>query len=148
MVLTLTDKLSVVTQYIVDLLRENWYGVTATDKDIYYGDEPKYPRYPSVAVEAGPHLSPLTQTGLQMQHEFTIYILIIHAPITDQQTAKKDTDQRAEAVRDILHTDRRLGGLVIHGHVGEIEPGFVTRGGEKLVASRLTWTGISKSTIG
>ncbi len=144
----LTDANSVVTQALVDLLVEDWdtLGVPSK-KDIYYGDQPLYPRFPSLAVEANPQERELNQTGLQQRIRFSISILAFHGGLKSASERRKDNDEFSERVVTRLHTDRTLGGKVIHGHATSIEPGFVPRGGGLLVTHLITWKGISNFTM-
>ncbi len=144
----LTDANSVVTQALVDLLVGDWdtLGVPSK-KDIYYGDQPMYPRFPSLAVESNPLERELNQTGLQQRIFFTMSILAFHGGLKTASERRKDNDEFSERVVSRLHTDRTLGGIVIHGHATSVEPGFVQRGGSLLVTHLITWEGISNFTM-
>jgi hypothetical protein len=148
MTLTLTDRNSVVTQAIVDLLKNNWevIGCPGPD-DIYYGDQSRYPRTPSIAVEPTTQPRELNQTGLQQRIQFSIYIFVYHGPVKRTEVRKKEIDEIAERTVGVLHTDRRLNGLVIHGHPTSVEPGFVSRGGTLQEVHRILWEGISNHTM-
>jgi hypothetical protein len=146
--MTLTSKISEVNQALVDLLKESWNEIGANGPDdIYYGDQAKYPRFPSFAIEVGDRANTLYQTGLQTEVEFRAFIMIFHAPIANISSTKKERDELSESVEDIVHTDRRLGGLVVHGHITRIEPGIADRGG-LMHTTRLTWEGQSRARIG
>lgn len=141
----LTDDQGVVAQALVDLVRKDWSNIGfPTKDDIYYGDQERYPRFPSLAVEPAPTERQLYQTGLQEKIDFTMYLLLFHGPIATTSDRRKETDTLAQSVVDQLHTDRKLGGLVVHGHPTNVEPGFFARGGAMLVAHRITWTGTSR----
>ncbi|MHA2047127.1 MAG: hypothetical protein ACW99G_20235 [Candidatus Thorarchaeota archaeon] len=143
----LTDKPSVVNQALVDLLVKDWEGIGCELKsDIYYGDQSRYPRFPSISVEAAPTERVLNQTGLQQRILFTSSIMAYYGPIVNAEERWKESDELAERVIAQLHTDRRLGGLIIHGHPTNSEPGFVNRGG-LLTVHRITWEGISNFTM-
>ncbi len=144
----LTDANSVVTQALVDLLVGDWdtLGVPSK-KDIYYGDQPLYPRFPSLAVESQPQNRELNQTGLQQRISFTMAIMALTGGLKGMEARRKSGDLFAERVVTRLHTDRTLGGIVIHGHAASVEPGFVTRGGSLLVTHLITWEGISNFTM-
>ena len=144
----LTDANSVVTQALVDLLKGDWDTLgTPSKKDIYYGDQPLYPRFPSLAVESQPQNRNLNQTGLQQRIQFTMSIMALTGGLKGMEERRKSADEFAERVVTRLHTDRTLGGIVIHGHATSVEPGFVTRGGSLLVAHLITWEGISNYTM-
>ena len=144
----LTDANSVVTQALVDLLIGDWSTIgVPTKKDIYYGDQTLYPRFPSLAVESSPQERELYQTGLQQRISFTMSILAFHGGLKGVSERRKDTDEFAERVLTRLHTDRTLGGLIINGTATSVEPGFVARGGSLLVTHLITWEGISNFTM-
>ena len=144
----LTDYNSVVAQALVDLLKDNWSGIGVLEKrDVYYGDQLLYPRFPSVAVEASPQERELQQTGLQQRIRFSMAILAVHGGLKGLSERRKDTDEFAERVVDQIHTDRTLGAIVINGNISSIEPGFVSRGGSLLVTHLIAWTGLSNFTM-
>lgn len=145
---TLTDRTSVVTQALVDLIRTKYHqmGMSSED-DVYYGDQSRYPRFPSVAVEPGPQERTLKATGLQQRVSFDLSIFVYHGPLVSQSYNAKQTDALAETLIDIVHSDRQLGGYLIHSHITAIEPGAVRRGGALLVVHRLTWSGMSQANM-
>ena len=144
----LTKDPSVVIQALVDLLRTNWETIeTPSETDIYYGDQNRYPRFPSLSVVNIGTDRPLYQTGLQMQVEFQAYVLVYHAIIGSESDLKKKCDERSEIVVGVIESDRKLGGLVVHGHVTRMEPGVASRG-DLLTATRLTWEGQSRAQVG
>lgn len=148
MTATLTDRNSLVTQALVDLLRDHWEEIPCErPDDIYYGDQSKYARYPSIGVESGDQDRELNQTGLQERINFAMYILVVYGPIKGLEERRAEIDEITERCVGILHTDRRLGGLVIHGSVAAVEPGFVVRGGALQTVHRITWNGISNNYI-
>ncbi len=143
-----TDTLTDVTQALVDLLKLKWKTIGLSLKaDIYYGDESRYPRYPAISVEPTTLDSVPTSTQLRMTNEFTIYIFLYEGSLKNLQVKRKDRDLRAEAIRDQIHTDRTLGGIIAHGNIVTIEPGVAILGQDQLLSSRLTWQGISKTEL-
>ncbi len=146
--MVLTDKNSIVAQALVDLLKGDWSGIGVPEKrDIYYGDQLLYPRFPSVAVEASPQEREIQQTGLQQRIRFSMAILVVHGGLKGLSERRKDTDELAERVVDRIHTDRTLDAIVINGNISTVEPGFVSRGGSLLVTHLVTWTGLSNFTM-
>lgn len=143
---TLTDRTSVVTQALVDLIRKNFHvmGMSSED-DVYYGDQSRYPKFPSVAVEPGPQEREMKATGLQQRVSFDVSIYVYHGPIASQSSNSKATDVLAETLIDIVHSDRQLGGYLIHSHITAIEPGAARRGGALLEVHRLQWSGLSQA---
>lgn len=145
----LSDKISVITQAYVDLLRSKWEELgLAGPEDVYYGDQARYPRTPSIAVFNSSLERQLSQTGMQARVSVSTWIMIFHMPLKDASAAQKETDEYAEKVEQILHSDRKLGGLLIHSHVARNEPGAAERGGTLLRATRLSVSGLSQTRIG
>lgn len=135
---------SIVTQYIIDLLKNKWQEIPlAQQDDVYWGEQGRYPRTPTIAVVPGTIDRELTQTGMQATITFPISILVMHGPLQHIEKTAKEVTEQAENVADILDADKTLGGLIIHGIVEEMEPGQVMRG-ELLSATRLAWSGFSK----
>src|SRR3990172_8212185 len=105
----LTDRNSVVTRALVDLLVGDWDGIgVATKEDVYYGDQDRYPRFPAISVESGSQSRELNQTGLQQRIGFTMFCLVYHGPIASISRNREETDAIAEGVVTRLQTDRRL----------------------------------------
>lgn len=144
-----SDKFSVVNQAVVDLLKSNWdtLGFSSPD-DIYYGDQARYPRTPSAAVQGSSLERELYQTGGQTLNDMSIFVMIFHSPYANLEVSQKQTDEFAEAVEGVLHQNRTLDGILIHSHVSTNEPGVAERGGTLLRATRLTLSCVSKTYIG
>lgn len=81
-------------------------------------------------------------------HTFDIYVVVYYARVdTTRDDVRKAADQYAERVRDSLHKNKDLNGLVYAGWVSRIEPGTIGRGGGRFRANRLTVTYRSKTLI-
>lgn len=141
---TLTDNLVLVTQAVVDLLEaDQSLGL----QKVWYGDQDRVPFTPCAAVESGGTESAPPSPTYWTQHELTIYVMVYFAKITSQSELKKEADQYGEKVKDAIHRNKNLNGLVVHGNVTAVEPGIARRGGAKLRATRLTVRYISKTII-
>lgn len=143
----LVDRFTPVVQKVHDVLTAA--KVELGLQDVWYGDQNLIPRYPAVAVEAGPFDRTLAGIGGKGRTENRIRVLLLLylAKIADVQVTKKQTDELAERIMDKLHEDITMGGLVIHGFVTTIEPGYATRGGTLMRTTRVTWEGLSKTGI-
>jgi hypothetical protein len=141
---TNTDKQSILVQAIVDKMLSN--SAALGIQDVFYGDQDILPRTPVITVQAGPVQKDLVQTGFTTMNTAHVFLTIYHGKIQDVQKNAKSADQLTEAVIDLLHLDKQLGGLVITGYVTTNEPGLADRGG-MLKANRITWQGISKTQI-
>ncbi len=143
-----TDTLTTPTQAIIDLLKQKWKTLgLSTPDDIYYGDEQRYLRYPAIAVEATALAAEPTSTQMRMTNTIVIYVFVYEGSLKNQEVKRKDRDERAEAVRDRIHTDRTLGGILAHINVTNIEPGVSVIGQDHVLATRLTLEGISKTEL-
>lgn len=138
--------MSIIVQALIDLLVLNKTSLGI--EDVYYGDQNRIPKVPSISVQPGDKSRVFTQTGLHTTIGLPVYIIIFHSGIRDLQVTNKANDVLAEAVETLLHADITLGGLVISSLVESVEPGFANRGKEYFVTHRLTWNGLSKKRIG
>lgn len=123
-----------------------------TDADVYYGDQDRIPRTPSVCVEPGNKDRALAGAPNMTQNEFTVYILIYHNRAQDIQLTRRETDQLAYDIELYIHQDLQLknGGStpnVIHGFVTANESGYATKNGTLYRAARLTYHGMNKTSL-
>lgn len=142
-----TDRLSVVSNYIYDLLTTNKTALGL--QDVFFGDQQKVPRTPAVAVEPGVYTRELSGLGGKgrTDNNFTVYVLVYVSNIRDEQLNNKDVITLSEAIMDKLHLDVTMSGNVIHGRVTSIEPGYASRGGALMRFGRITWEGLTKTLI-
>ena len=150
----LTHKPSVVATRILDLLVA---GMTDLGlRKVYYGDQNKVDESPTACVEAGPVNRPMDGVPDMILNTFQVFVIVYHSRVQDNQTTKLEAEQFAEAIEDYLHTNLQLrdasgdpaSEIVIHGWVIENMAGYATKGVNTLWrASRLTWQGISKSSL-
>lgn len=118
-------------------------------KFVGYADENVLPRYPAVVVSFSTpvdrELGPTGTFSLTWMIQLTIY----HARITaSHKTRTREDMQLAAAVRNLLHTDYRMGGGVIFGFVRSERPGLVADNkGKANVATTLIWVGDSRAPI-
>jgi len=115
---------------------------------VYYGDEEKIPRTPAITVAGIAKTRELAGTGHQTLNSFEVVMTIFHAKYGSVQVNRQECDKFAEEVEEFLHSDRRLGGELIHSFVSRVEPGYVARGEQILAGTRITWQGLSKTRLG
>lgn len=137
--------LATINQAVIDVLKDD---LSLGLKDVFYGDQGAVPFTPSATVEVGPTERSYNQTGLQTNRIVHITILVYHGLLADVQTIKKELDEHAQAVEDVLHQDNTLGGLVISGIVISVEPGVIQTGNVQFYAHRLVWEAMIKERIG
>lgn len=138
-----TDKPTVVSQYIYDLLTDNKQELGI--EDVFDGDQELIPRTPAICVLIGDYGRELTGAPFRTDNAFTIYLMVYHAKIQDNQLNYRECNELAEAVMDLMHQNKTLGDNVIHGFVTSIEPGYVRQGRSLSYVSRLTWYGLTKT---
>lgn len=81
-------------------------------------------------------------------HGFEIYVVVFYARVdTTRDDVRRASDQFAEKVRDTLHGNKTLNGLVYQGWVIRMDPGIMGRGGGRFRAHRLTVRYDSKTLI-
>lgn len=143
--MALTKSSTAVAEALVNLFKDNFVaaGLNSPD-DVYYGDEVKIPRYPSIAVQPSVQTRKFTSTGMKVDIDFTTFILVYHSSLSSPSELKREADERTEAIIDLLDQNRNLGGIVINGLVSSSEPGAVDTGGSLVRASRLTHSALSK----
>lgn len=142
-----TKSIPVVVQAIHDLLVANAVpAIVSRAQDIYYGEQRLIPQFPAIVVEALPKDRDYANTR-QYGITFRVSILVLWGSVdSTAEVNRKEVDQKAEAIEDVLHSDKDLGGLLVRntGHVVRIEPRVALRGAPKMRASRLTWMGESR----
>lgn len=141
----LTSSTRVLAQAVYDLVVAN--KVSLGLADIWYGDEDKTPRTPCVVIESGEKTRSLNAAPRRVEVTFNIYVMIYHAKLGDTQVTREQVEQLAEDVEAVLHADATIGGLVIHSLVALNEPGYASRGGALMKASRLTLQAISNQML-
>lgn len=150
---SITASVDVVTQYVIDKLKANAStlvsasGVVVDANDIYYGDQDKFPRTPSICVDPNVRRRDLQGVSFRTDNNFSIYIIIYHAKIQDNQLTRKEAQQISEAVETLLHQDPQLGGNIIHCFCSLNESGYVYRQNTMYRTNRVTLEAYSKTRL-
>lgn len=143
----MSTTLSVVTQALVDLLRDKWQDLQLNGPDdVFYGDQAMLPHHPAITVEGTSLSRPLTGTGMVTTETISVVIMIYHSSVKSSTVTKKEIDEYKDLVVNVLHSNKKVGG-VIHGHVSEEESGVAERSGTLLRGYRLRWEGMSRGQI-
>jgi hypothetical protein len=147
-----TADASVVAQAVQDILEAD---LSLGLKHVY-GDIPDRITFgtPCVAVTTGPTSigggdnAGYPTLNYWTNHSFEIYVVVFHARVdTTREDTRKEADKFAEKVRDSIHQNKTLNGLVYQGWVTRIDPGTIGRGGGRFRAHRLTVRYDSKTLI-
>lgn len=150
---SITDSVDTITQYVIDKLITNaallksTSGVVVGSDDIYYGDQEKFPRTPSICVDPGNRRRDLQGVSYRTDNNFTLYIYVYHAKVQDNQLTRKEAQQISEAIETLLHQDPQLGGNVIHGFCSLNESGYVYRQNTMYRTNRITFEPYSKTRL-
>lgn len=144
-----------IARRIYDLLEADRAGLnTLSIEDLFYGDQDKIVRTPTVTVEAGDTVSPLSGAPNMVTRTHTCFVTIFHAGYESNATTKEEAEIYAATISDFLDSNLQLEDpdgedpLVIYGYVTANAPGYLRVGDNKFRASRLTWQGISKTRLG
>lgn len=147
-----TANASVVARAVIDLLKAD---LSLGLRDVL-GDVPDRisTGTPVAAVTTGPTTSGggdnagYPTLNYWTNHTFEIYVVVFYARVdTTREDTREDADYFAEKVRDSLHQNKTLNGLVYQGWVTRIDPGVIGRGGGRFRAHRLTVRYDSKTLI-
>jgi hypothetical protein len=111
-------------------------------------DEDLLPVYPAALVQADRTDRQIHSTNM-FRVEFHLDIWVFHAELSvDTATRSRKDIQLATDIRKLLHSDRTLGGHIIHGFVDGEFPGLSARvtdmGQTGIVTTRLTWSGSNR----
>lgn len=148
-------KPSQVASRIKAILDDNKVLLVGADGMIFYGDQAKIPVTPTICVEAGQTGRDLAGVGGngRVQNNLSCEIFVYYARVQEVQTAKLASEQTGEAVADLFDTNPTLarggdGGIVIHGFIDLIDPGYSIKEKTLWHAVRLRWTGKTKTILG
>lgn len=144
--MTHTDLTSVVALTIFDLTKDN-KGILGIN-DVLFGNQTMVPRSPCVIITPGPkrrELAGVSAPGGRTLNHLIVYIDVLTSRVGVEAEERLALDQLSENVEKIVHADTTLGGIIIHGFIGEWEPGetFIQDTQFRLV--RMTFEGQSKT---
>jgi hypothetical protein len=108
--------------------------------DVLYGDQA--PAGSRIAcVETGTKQNEIDGASMprRVMRTYTVYILIYHNDVKFPSQNREDNDKQAEAVENLIHADKKLGGLINQTClVTSVEAGYAARGSTIFQTSRLT----------
>lgn len=117
--------------------------------DVFFGDQNTIPTTPVVCIEPQMKVNSLRESAAAryIDIEFTLFFLVYFSFIQSPQENRRGSDALAEAIESVVHADRTLGGLVIHGYCTLIESGYTTKGNSLLRSNKITYIAQSKSIL-
>jgi hypothetical protein len=148
---------SEVAQRILAILIDSQISLVGSDGMILYGDQNRVPVTPTVCVESGETVRALAGVGMngRTENNLTAFILVYWAQVDSNQVTKLAAEQCSENIAKLLDTNPTLalggdGGVVIHGFVTSIDPGYSFKNNNSTLyySARLTWTGKTKTMLG
>jgi len=111
---------------------------------VYYGQQRLMPDFPSVCVESLPKVRAWTGAGHRFEVKLRVGLLVYCTKIQSSIITKKQSEEIAEAIEDVLHEDFTLDNLVLHGMVTRIDYG-VSRVEDVMIRSvRMQWEAMSR----
>lgn len=131
-----TDSLVVYTTYFFDLITAQKAPLQI--QDVYYGDQLKIPRTPSVCVDSDNRNREINGAPRRVANVLSAFIIVYHSPVQDVQKTRKDVDLLGEQIEALVHADPQLGGIVIHSLVTQYQSGYATKLGTQYRSCRLT----------
>ena len=141
-----TDSLVAVVDAQIALLKDNagLLGLQA----VYYGDQNLINTVPCVTVEGADKSRDLQTTSERTRNVLRTLMMVYYSRMQPLEETQRDVEVLAEQVEALLHEDRTLGGLVIHGFVSSIEPGYARRDRVLLRVARIVWQGTTLTRLG
>lgn len=144
----------VLTELLIDKIVGNAanFSIPFAEEDVYYGDQDRIPRTPSVCLEPGDKNRELDGSPNMTKNQFQIYILVYHNKAQDIQLTRKECDQLAYEIEQLIHQDLQLKNdgttpNVIHGYIKANESGYTYKSGTLYRTARLTYFGLNKTSL-
>lgn len=147
MVGPLTDSSEVVANYLFNKMESVKDDLPTPVQIVYYGDQKLLERTPAICVLPGPKSREFQGASLMTLNIFETTMYVYFGKIQDVQENLHACTTLAEAIEPIVHNDFNLGGNVTSVLCTANEPGLVTKMGDLMVASRLTFRSMSKTRL-
>ena len=118
-----------------------------------YGDQDRLPSTPAVCVEPGDKDRTLEGVPNMTLNEFTIFVMVYHNKVQDNQLTRRECDMLAYEIEAYLHEDLQLtlgdpaAPALIHGFVRSNESGYSFKNGTLYRSARLTFYGKNKTSL-
>lgn len=142
---SLTDSLLVVSKYLYESLEAEKDSLGF--KAVWYDIEGLAPTTPAVIIEPQNKSRAISNTGHMVENTFQVSIILLHSRMASKSETNEESLEFAEAIEAHLHSDKTLGGLIVHGYVTGLQQGSVNLQRTLLRATALSWQGMSKTRI-
>jgi hypothetical protein len=146
-----THRLDIVSERIKDLIEAQ--KVPLTVDDVFYGDQEIVPHARTVCVEPVTVNRSIVGAPDMVQNTFTVAVLVYVYKVQELQATRAEADALSGDIEDLLHTTLQLqtaspgSDIIIHGFVMENLSGYTVKQSRLYRSCRLTWQGISKTSL-
>lgn len=154
-----TDSLLTTSQRIYNLLKANaaTLGLVGPDGtiNVWFGDQNLLPQTPAVCVEPGTKTRDLKGIPDMTDNNMDVHVFLYHSAVAkEQQQARQDTIQFAEAIERFFHQNQlnmvNSAGdqIIVHGYFRSLDAGYQYKNGSTLHnAVHMIWTGYTKTSL-
>lgn len=128
-------------------------GLTLDATHIMYGDQDMIPKTPFICVEPSEKRRELQGNPNMAENLFEVYIMVYHNKIQGNQTTRRECDQLAYDLEQVLHQDLQLTAgtpadpMMIYGCVLRNESGYTFKQSTLYRTARVTWSGRNKTSL-
>lgn len=139
-----TNEPSNVVDYMYTLITDNKEALQV--QSVLYGEHRLVPMTPGITVAPGPMRSEMVGIPFRVEQNIRILITVFNAMITGNasESPQREALIIAQETAKLLHKNSKMGGWVIQGYVTSIQPSFTVNNGRLMVATRLTWDGLTR----
>jgi hypothetical protein len=117
-------------------------------QDVWLGDQKLLPHTPSVCVVQGDTERTLVGAPRRVDAVYTTTFIVYHSKLQDKQLTEVETISLADRITAWIDADAYASGLVVHGMVTRIEPGYIRRQNTWYQVTRVTWQGNARINLG
>ena len=144
---TLTDSSEVIATYVFNKLNDPTNKSNLGIADVWYNDQTLLPHTPAVCVAPGNKRRQFSGATFRTQNTIETYVWVYYGKIQDIQANTHAAVSLAESIELLVHGDLKLGGNVIAVLCTQFEPGIAMKNGDLMVAVRMTFESMSKTTL-
>lgn len=134
---------ALVDQYKTDMAGTNTFGLN----DVFYGDQVKIPKSPTLCIEPAQTVRIVNSTGCQTENDFALNVILYDSRLGDVEGIQFDLDTLAEDIMDDLNKVGTLGDLIVFGHALTIEYGYLIKSNRLMRADRIVFTAKTKTEL-
>lgn len=146
--MSLTDRTTVLATYIQGLINTN--KVTLGIDEVLYGDHENLAKATIAVVNSGSkdrRISGVAMSGGMTTNMMRVLITLYNSKVGPEAVERLRVDDLAEDVEALLHADTTMGGLIIHGFVETMDPGYRFKSGSMFRVTQMIFVGQSKTRL-